>query len=55
MSEFVENGGLLEDFLAKAKLVQRGKTLSEAGVDPGLLKAYGSIYRRYRDDKDFGI
>ena len=55
MSEFVENRGFVENFLAEAKLVHKGKTLSEAGVDPELIKAYGSIARRFRDEKDFGI
>ena len=55
MWEFVENRGLVEDFLAKAKLVRKRKTLSEADIDPEPIKAHGTIARRHRDDKDFGV
>lgn len=59
MATFVEKisntAEVVEDLLTKARKVAKGKTLTEAEIEPEWMRCYGMIARRTRDDKDFGL
>lgn len=55
MADFTACAYEIEDFLAKAKKVAKGETITAAGIDPIWLSTYGAIARRCRDDKESGI
>ena len=55
MGGFADSVVLVDTLLRKAKLVSKGKTLEEAGIELGWMTTYGQIARRCRDDKDFGL
>lgn len=45
----------MEELLAKAKLVAKGKTLEEAEIDSDWLMAYAAVARRCRDDRELRL
>lgn len=45
----------VEELLVKARLVGKGKTASEAGIEPAWLRSYGAVARRCRDDQELGV
>ena len=55
MTDFSQSLTIADDIILKGKTVAQGETLAEAGIDPKSARAYGTIARRCRDDKDFGI
>jgi len=54
-NEFVTSLETAEDILSKAQDVAKGKSLAEAGIDGKWMRAYATIAKRCRDDKDFGL
>ena len=55
MALFANNRKLVQELLDRAREVSKGKTISEVGINPSYIAAYGAIARRCRDDKDFGV
>ena len=55
MDNFKSSELLATEILTKAKLVAKGKTITEAGIDASWMAAYGCVARRCDEDRRYGI
>ena len=55
MAYFAASVQMVDELLVKAKAVAKGKTMQEANIDLTWMRAYGSIARRARNDREVGL
>lgn len=55
MTDYSQSLKTENDILVKSKIIEQGKNITEAGIDAKWAGVYGTIARRCRYEKDFGI
>ena len=55
MANFAASVQNVDELLVKAKFVAKGNIMQEANIDLAWMRGYGSIARRARDDREFGL